>query len=53
MRNRNFPRPVSGLEVIVAPGPLTIKARGSSYVHGMFHKYCMLPRKNPALFGEP
>jgi hypothetical protein len=26
-----FPRCVSGLEVLVAPGPLTIKAGGSSY----------------------
>jgi hypothetical protein len=50
-----FPRSVSGLEVVVAPGPLTIKVRGSSYaritiVHGIFYKHCMLSRKNPALF---
>jgi hypothetical protein len=50
-----FTRCVSGLEVIVAPGRLTIKAGGSSYasitiVHGMFCEYYMLSRKNPALF---
>jgi hypothetical protein len=53
-----FTRCVSGLEVVVAPGPLTIKAGGSSYasitiVHGMFCEYYMLSRKNPALFQKP
>src|SRR5271165_1005743 len=53
-----FPRRVSGLEVVVAPGRLTVKAGRSSYasitiLHGMFCKYCALSRKNPALFRKP
>jgi hypothetical protein len=50
-----FPRCVSGLEVVVTPVHLTIKASGSGYasitiIHGMFCEYRMLSRKNPALF---
>ena len=53
-----FTRCVSGLEVVVAPGRLTIKAGRSSYasikiVQGMFCEYYMLSRKNPALFQKP
>jgi hypothetical protein len=50
-----FTRCVSGLEVVVAPGRLTVKAGWSGYasitiIHGMFCDYGGLSRKNPALF---
>jgi hypothetical protein len=48
MRNRNSR--AAFLEVVVAPGRLTIKAGGSSYasitiVHGMFWEYYVYPAK--------